>query len=501
MSKQQKFQSLYQIFEYRYHQVKKDNKLNTTAIEELGSNNNDVKQYSYQQMFDDIDKAATDLLSNNNSDNNTKIYAASNCYETVILDLAISKLGLTAVPVFPDASDVQISQIEKFVKNYELNRHKSTSRESSQCILFTPGTVSQHEPVVLELETIIANITNFAQVVKDDQIIRTDIYLSVLPLSHIMPKNMIYVALLLGSKICLCNQIKKIQKAFEVFSPTYTLLVPKIIENIYAQLQIHEPNVVLKSLLKRYAHQKIANNVTNYFGGNMSCCFSGGQTLNDQMFEYFNSYKIPCESIYTITQAGGAVCMNSPSSTRRETVGTPLPHIKLQISDQNEIVLNNYFGTDLITGDLGEKDSDGFVKIIGRNREIIVTSAGRAVSPEPIQKDLTSDPLIGEAIIIGEKRPYLSALIAIDVYEAEVKLSDCGIDIDSIEAKAYLDKHVSKVISKINQKLSNPEQIKKYVIIEDGFDNDEDIVADNMQLRRNEVCKRYKSIINSYLYN
>lgn len=440
------------------------------------------QEISFEEFREMVSEKANELVKESK---NFILYVANNTIDTLVIDFAIAKVNKVSVPIYQTHSENQIKEIREAIDELEV-QYKENYEEIAS-VLFTPGTEGKHDPVIISNSNILDNLASFSRVVLKSGDSFSN-YLSVLPLAHAMPRIMLYFAFLNSDTISLCPEIRQVNSCFVRFMPTFTLLVPKILEHIYADICIESSQNFLTKLFKFKKDKQIEKQIYQIFGDTKVSFYVGGQRLSDNVIEFFSKRNFLYHDIYTLTQIGGAVSVDSQV----------LDYLDIEISPNKEIVIKQN-GQIIKTGDEGEY-SENTLKIIGRKKDFIVTSGGKNIAPTPLQNEISSDPLISDALIIGERRPYITAMISIDEEEATKLYFEKGLDSNSIEAKAYIDQYVEKIIHKINKKLSSSEQIKKFIIIEDGFGEDDGTVSETMSLKRDRICKLYKKEINKLLY-
>jgi long-chain acyl-CoA synthetase len=258
----------------------------------------------------------------------------------------------------------------------------------------------------------------------------------------------------------------------------------------------------------------ILGRVNDYFGGQMRLATSGGAPLPLEIAEFFDAAGIPILQAYGLTE-NICVAFNRPENYRFGTVGPPMPGCEVLIAEDGEILVRSrmmfsgYYKEPektaevmrdgwLLTGDLGEMDGDGFLKITGRKKELIVMSTGKNVAPALIENLLKEHHLISHALVCGEGRSYLVALITLNQLEAEEYARSRSIDYsdfaDLTRNREVLEL-VQGIVERVNARVSSSEAIKKFVLLDHELQIETDEVTPTMKVKRNVVTERYGELL------
>ncbi|MDR1447533.1 MAG: AMP-binding protein [Candidatus Ancillula sp.] len=474
---------------------------------------------------------------------------ARSTYETVLLDFAAQLVGIVVAPVAETIPKYQLTHIlkelkakvayafnERYAKNLnclevdnhaltiitacdlhsaientkkcdildiDFNKYKPSPNDISS-IVYTSGVDGMQLGYTIIHKDLINNIINSFNFLSSDKTLNMKKYLSFLSLAHIVPRIFIYMCIYGRIEIGITPGIRETFKDMQYFRPDFALVVPKVYDSWYREIVdavqkrwfsklLHNRAVHLTK--KGQANEKFANKMRNLFGGQLRATFSTGQKPDLELLKFFDNLGIGAYDCYGLTEVGGIVSMNLPYANKFKTAGKVVSDKNVEIAHDGEIVVSG-----IKTGDIGKIDEDGYLTLEGRMRDIIITSSGRNIIPEPIQQSLASDPIIEDAFIIGEGRAYVGAIVSIDRIHVEKLLTDCNLDFDSWEAKVLIDKLVQKAVNKTNHLISRDEQIKRYIILEDGFSHDDELISSSNKLRRNQVIKKYKNLIDTQLY-
>jgi len=276
------------------------------------------------------------------------------------------------------------------------------------------------------------------------------------------------------------------------------------------------------NLIEKYEVEAapLLKKVKDYFGGRIRLATSGGAPLNLEVAEFFDAAGLPILQAYGLTE-NVCVAFNRPENHKFGTVGPPMPGCEVKIAHDGEILVRSammFSGYHkqpdqsvemfrdgwLATGDLGEMDADGFLKITGRKKELIVTSTGKKVAPMLIENMLKEHHLISHALVYGEGKSYLVALITLNPVEAAQFARGHGVinGLDDLIRSEPIRKLVEKIIAEVNARVSSTESIKKFEILDHDFEIEKDEVTPTGKLKREVVVNRYNDLIQSlYTYS
>jgi long-chain acyl-CoA synthetase len=242
-------------------------------------------------------------------------------------------------------------------------------------------------------------------------------------------------------------------------------------------------------------------------GGKIRFCCSGGAALPDHVFDFYQANGVPLLQGYGLTESSPVISLSSETSFRRGAVGRAIADVEIRIADDGEVltrgrhVMREYFKKPaataevlrdgwLYTGDLGRLDDDGFLYITGRKKELIVTSGGKNIAPVFLESLLTEDPLIAQAVVIGDDEKFLSALIVPDMNALHRALdheSDVPLDLQSDEARGLVQEAISRRLVSV----SYYEQVKTFTLTDDAFTVENGMLTPKLTLRRGVICARY----------
>ncbi len=374
-----------------------------------------------------------------------------------------------------------------------------------------------------------------------------DVLLSYLPLSHIAEQMLsIHGWCSVGTCVYFAESIEKVPEDLKSARPTIFFGVPRIWEKFNAGVaaklreatgvkarlvawargvasRVHahknrgEPLPGLLELQYRVAQRLVFSKLREALGlGRVRICVSGAAPVGADVLEFFASLDLPIQEIYGQSEDTGPTSFNSPGKTKYGTVGTPLPGVDVKIADDGEILVrgpNVFLGyykdpaateatlTEgwLHSGDLGAFDADGFLTITGRKKEILITSGGKNITPKNIEADLKRHPLIAEAVLIGDRRPYLTALLVLDPERlaALAREHGDGAAPGDPNGAPYVRKALDAAVGEVNARYARVEAVKKFYVLPKPLSIEGGELTPTMKVKRPVVCARYAAEIDA----
>ena len=420
---------------------------------------------------------------------------------------------------FENVKDKNVTFIDEiFNKTYKQEKNFKEiglRRNDISCIIYTSGTQGNPKGVMLSHGGILNNCEGSTKLLKE--IITTKPkFLTWLPLSHSYEHTVQFVQIAVGAKIFYAESIDKLIKNMNDCSPDIMTAVPRFYQNLYQKISsTFKKATGVKKLLvnsttqigKKYflkeklsIYEKFINYICNklvrkkiksQFGGNLKAFISGGGALDYKVGVFLNSIGLPTLQGYGLTETSPVVSCNPIDDIRIETVGPPFKGNEVMIAEDGEILVkgenvmlgywNNPTETDkviqngwLFTGDIGTIDN-GYLKITDRKKDILITPGGDNISPVKIESELTKIEFIEQALVYGDNKPFLVALIV---------LNNNFKDIDY--------KIIQEEIEKINKELTKIEKIKKFLIINNQFSIENGFMTPTLKLKRFKIIQEYK---------
>ena len=390
------------------------------------------------------------------------------------------------------------------------------SRKDPACIIYTSGTQGNPKGVVLSHGGILNNCEGGYELLKP-LISKQTRFLTWLPLSHSYEHTVQFIQIAVAAKIFYAESIDKLIKNMSDCSPQIMTAVPRFYQNLYQKinasfnkttglkkelinqtLKLGSKKVQKKELtffekiLNTFLDKLVRSKIKKQFGGSLKTFVSGGGALDKEVGIFLNSIGLPTLQGYGLTETSPVVSCNPIHDIRVETVGPPFKGNTVKIAEDGEILVkgenvmlgywNNINETNkvlkdgwLYTGDIGEFD-DNYLKITDRKKDIIVTPGGDNISPVKIENDLIKLSFVEQALVYGDNKPYLVALLV---------LTD--------EQKNLKKEEIDKEIIKINNCLSNIERIKKYFVINEKFSIENGMLTPTLKLKRYKIIKKYQN--------
>ncbi|MBL6782772.1 MAG: long-chain fatty acid--CoA ligase [Alphaproteobacteria bacterium] len=395
------------------------------------------------------------------------------------------------------------------------------------CLIYTSGTGGQPKGVMLTHRSISANVEGVRQMLERADLVKGQRFLSLLPLSHSYEHTGgLHLPVRMGAEIWYCESVDQVSSNLQEAQPTLMIAVPRLYEVLYDRIErglkakgglsetLFRKAVALglkkldgkrlsltEKLMDRALERLVRAKVRQRLGGRLCYFCSGGAPLNPDIGRFFLAIGVGILQGYGQTEASPVISLNPPDDIRISTVGVPVPGVDLIFDDDGQIlvrgdmVMQGYWGAPdatadaiqdgwLHTGDIGEMDADGYVKITGRKKEIIVNSGGDNIAPARVEALLSIHPDIEQAMLTGDKRPWLAAVI---VPSAEMR----GLP------KAEQQKHLKAACDDINANLSPLEKIRRFIIADEPFSIENGEMTPTLKVRRHVVIKRYAKTLDA----
>ncbi len=426
----------------------------------------------------------------------------------------------------------------------ELKIRRDAIRPETLCsIIYTSGTTGNPKGVMLSHGNFASNAVSVTELVG----IKTDdSCLSFLPLSHVLERVAYYVFLYCGGKISYAESIDTVAQNLTEVSPTFIVSVPRLFEKIRARVidtmadaggikkglfdwglrvggeyhglkaQGQEPGPML-SLEYKLADKLVFSKVRARTGGRLQFCVSGGAPLSKEVGYFFQIVGLAILEGYGLTESSPVIACNRPNANKIGTVGQPITNVEVKIAEDGEIlargpnIMLGYFNNPdatreaidadgwLRTGDIGKFDADGFLAITDRKKEILVMSNGKNVAPAPIENSLITSPFIAQAVMIGDNRNYVTALIAPNFDSLARWTKENGIQGNPSDwiASPQVKELFRKEIDKATVNFARFEQIKEFVLLREEFSQDRDELTPTLKYKRRVILANYSKEIES----
>jgi long-chain acyl-CoA synthetase len=423
-------------------------------------------------------------------------------------------------------------------------RQRSAEIKSDQLatIIYTSGTTGEPKGVMLTHSNLSSNAIDSLDVYK---FLPSDVALEFLPLAHVYERTVAYAYLFGGVSIAYVDQIESVAQAMLEVHPTTAAAVPRFFEKMYANIvekgrretgikrkifewALHvaneaiqwraygkEPSAALK-LRWLVADKLVFSKIRAGLGGRVRSFCSGGAPLATELAEFYWSIHVPVYQGYGLTETAPVVSANVPTANKVGTVGRPIPHVQLRIAEDGEIlvkgpnVMRGYYQKPdatrevlsaegwLRTGDIGRIDDGGYLIITDRKKELLKTAAGKFVAPAPIENILKTCPYITNAIVVGDKRKFVSVLIVLNFPTIEAEGEKHGHQF-ATPSQAVSDPWVRDLISQEVERLTAPlaqyEKPKRFALLEQDFSYANGELTYTLKMKRRVIEERYRDVI------
>ncbi len=329
----------------------------------------------------------------------------------------------------------------------------------------------------------------------------------------------------------------KIMPNLAEMKPTYFPSVPRIFEKIYtaATSNVEKAGGVKKAVFDwaigigekvrrieragkrpgpllaaeyRIADKQVLSKIRALFGGQLKLAVTGAAPINPEILEFFDAAGVLILEGWGMTETSTAATIATPEDFKFGTIGKPFPGCEVKIADDGEIlvrgpnVFQGYYKNEeataetlvdgwLRTGDLGEFDSDGYLKITGRKKDIIITAGGKNITPANLEGEIKQHPLVSHCVVIGDRRPYLVAVVTLDPEEAAKYASENDIGVEAVATSPEVKASIMAHVDKINEKFARVEQVKKIVVLPHDLSQEGGELTPSMKVKRTVVADKY----------
>jgi long-chain acyl-CoA synthetase len=379
-----------------------------------------------------------------------------------------------------------------------LEREATIQSSDLATIIYTSGTTGNPKGVMLTHNNLLSNaLATFGAGVYGT----SDILLSWLPYSHIYARTVdLYLTISTYGTLCVGGPVDALFDDLRAVQPTWMTSVPRFYEKVWAVVEAR-PEAERPAFLRQI------------FGPRLVQLSSGGAPLPRHIAEGFMACEIPLYQGYGLTESSPVISFNAPDANRLGSVGRALPGVEVRIAPDGEIltrgphVMRGYWRDPkatsetiidgwLYTGDVGHLDDDGYLFITDRKKDIIVTSGGKNVVPSEIERLLTSDPLIDQAVVYGDGRQFISAIVIPNatLLEEEVKRQGWSLEMDNdiIRSTAVYD-FFDQRIAAVMQHVSQPERVRRFVLLNRALSQEQGELTATLKVRRRSVIRQFET--------
>lgn len=468
---------------------------------------------------------------------------------TVKKDLAQVKHFLSFEPHAPEGVKLlaQIQEIGEKIRQERPGLFEETALAAKPddlaSIIYTSGTTGIPKGVMLTHGNFVSNIKTLASIIDFNE---KDTSLSFLPLSHVLERLVIFAFLYKGVSIAYAESIETVADNLIEVRPTLMVSVPRLFEKIYAKVM---DNVLAGSGLKRkiffwavrigkeyreksfrhlpipaslrwregIAHKLVFSKILEKTGGRVKFFVSGGAPLSKEIAEFFFALGLVVLEGYGLTESSPVIAVNTFSDLKFGTVGKPIPGVDVKIAADGEIlargpnIMNGYYKKEeetrealvegwLHTGDIGHLDEEGFLVITDRKKDLIITSGGKNIAPQPIENLLKQNPYILNAVVVGGTRKFIAALIVPDFEKLAEYAKHKNIPYENpkdLIQKEAIREFLSQEVDRSTPNLAPYEKVKKIALLDRDFDIEKGEITPTLKVKRNIIEEKYRALIDS----
>jgi long-chain acyl-CoA synthetase len=403
-------------------------------------------------------------------------------------------------------------------------------------IIYTSGTTGTPKGVMLTHGNMAANLSCS---LAEFPVGADDVSISFLPLSHVTARHVDFALLYRGVTLAYVPLVDQVPRALQEVRPTFFVAVPRVYEKIHFQTEQKAASFPNSAFYRwalsegrdhrsevlagqtptthawKLADRLLYSKVRAGLGGRIAIFISGGAPLGRELAEWYADIGIRIHEGYGLTETSPVIAVNTPREHKIGTVGKPLPNVEVRIADDGEVlvrgpsVFKQYWNKPketqeafvdgwFKTGDIGHLDADGFLSITDRKKDLIKTSGGKFIAPQPIENSLKHNSLIAEAVVLGEKRKFPSVLIAPNfpaledwAREHELAFSSRAELVACSEVRALYQ----GIVEELNLNLARFERLKRVLLVADEFSSENGTLTASMKLRRKVVAERFRQQI------
>ena len=418
---------------------------------------------------------------------------------------------------------------------------RSVTPDDLATIIYTSGTTGEPKGAMLTHGNLASNV-NFSTA--EFRFSETDSWISFLPLSHVTARHLDYALMCYGAKLAYCPKFDELAEAMKAVRPTVFVSVPRVYEKIRHAVKGKAAASKVRSAILNWAvktggaHRdevlagkapgapgwKLANKlvftkIREAFGGRVHTFVSGGAPLGTDTATWFASVGIVIFEGYGLTETSPVIAIGSPMHHRLGTVGRPLPNLEHRFAGDGELevrgpsVTTGYwhkeqqtseaFSDDgwFRTGDIGHLDEQGLLEITDRKKELLKTSGGKLIAPQPIENKLKANYLVGQAALVGDKHKFASVLLSPNFQALEGWAKGQGIDVSDRQQLVREEKvraAFQGVVDEVNGRLAHHETIKRLGVVPDEWSVEDGELTPSMKLKRRVIEAKYKGMIEEF---
>lgn len=420
-------------------------------------------------------------------------------------------------------------------------RAKAITTSDLATLIYTSGTTGEPKGVTLTHGNIAANLAYSTAEFDFDY---SDLCISFLPLSHITARHLDYALFLRGATLAYCPSFDQLPVAMKTLRPTVFVAVPRVYEKIRqeverrASLSPIRSRLLKKALAVGWNHRKtilqgktpdsfvwklinrlVFSKISAAFGGRVRYYASGGAPLGMETGGWFADVGIRILEGYGLTETSPVIAINTPKSSRLGSVGRKLPNVECSVAEDGELLVRGpavfqgywhkpeqtqeVFDAEgwFHTGDIVRFDEEGFLFVTDRKKELIKTSGGKLIAPQPIENKLKANVLVGQAALVGDRHKFASVLISPNFTALEAWASQQGLD--SVDRKTLVNDprvvaQYESIVQKVNESLANFETIKRVKVVPEEWGLESGELTPSLKLKRRIINERYAREVASF---
>ena len=448
--------------------------------------------------------------------------------------------------IFDDGALDTLAAAGAGISDEELERRRATlNPESLATIIYTSGTTGRPKGCMLTHGNFMFEVSNIVAGMPQLFTVQGASTLLFLPLAHVFGRIIQLGCIHSGTRLGHAPDVKNLLGDLQSFQPTFLLAVPRVFEKVFnsaqqkataegkgnifntaaqtaidysKSLDTGGPGLGLKIKHKLF-DRLVYGKLRAAMGGKIEWAVSGGAPLGDRLGHFFRGIGVTILEGYGLTETSAATTVNRPDALKIGTVGQPFPGASVKVAADGELMLagaqifKGYWNNPTATaeaiepdgwfhsGDIGEIDDQGFVKITGRKKELIVTAGGKNVAPAVLEDRLRANWLVSQCMVVGDAQPFIAALVTIDPESFPGWLKQAGkpegSTIASMTNDPDLVAEIQKAVDEANKAVSNAEAIKKFTILPEDWTEEGGQLTPSMKLKRNVVMKEYASEVDA----
>ena len=448
--------------------------------------------------------------------------------------------------IFDDGALDTLAAAGAGISDEELESRRATlNPESLATIIYTSGTTGRPKGCMLTHGNFMFEVSNIVGGMPQLFSVQGASTLLFLPLAHVFGRIIQLGCIHSGTRLGHAPDVKNLLGDLQSFQPTFLLAVPRVFEKVFnsaqqkataegkgnifntaaqtaidysKSLDTGGPGFGLK-LKHKVFDRLVYGKLRTAMGGKIAWAVSGGAPLGDRLGHFFRGIGVTILEGYGLTETSAATTVNRPDAIKIGTVGQPFPGASVKVAPDGELMLagaqifKGYWNNPTATaeaiepdgwfhsGDIGEIDDQGFVKITGRKKELIVTAGGKNVAPAVLEDRLRANWLVSQCMVVGDQQPFIAALVTIDPESFPGWLKQSGkpenSTIESMTNDPDLVAEIQKAVDEANKAVSNAEAIKKFTILPVDWTEEGGQLTPSMKLKRNVVMKEFSSEVDA----